>query len=718
MQPESGPEQRKPRQGKAGESRRPQRINISDLPADVRDSIGQPCDPADCSSCAPGDHLTCQFVETVVEQVPARILNARKGDLVLCPGDGRGTIGTLLGALRAPQVYTHMGIVVEDFTTIRHSTDIPDRMQAHPVGSLVGQPEPLDGFDPEMVKYGWPGTLTQTVDEAFQAQNPGIVPTAASQTPPYLYCDADNGTQPFSGPSPGNHCFSCNELSFNTVFGQDGTRRDPLVVSPCTAAEMAHPELRQILHAIADEAKGINGHYRFYAYSDATIAQKPSYFREGAMPVYHWSTDRNRWVAVENQVFDPDDPCAPPSRQSPVPSTVPVVCSSLPWLAVQKYNARQQQYTVVLFNRSDTGIHPLPGCTRLVPPNRAGFVPDPSGQTPDGLFFFSAEDRASAAQAFNSGLELNVKEQVAAAWNGIAEAIQSAEGTVPIPVLFALSVVLQCVSFVGWSVAGLAAILGISENSAADIIDFFSALPAHVANQICNAFASDDAADYSSDAWRTPGPGRAVGPDDIVWFWGPHRSFTPAVDGPTRVDGIYGQNRKLILQQPGWGTVARCAWAVSEGPAKVTGFASFSGTNGEPAVGALVQIACHEAWTNSDGFYEMVAPSGTYWGSARWQDPATGELWITQQEVKLPLLGQHAGTNFVLSPPPADFREVNINVSGDAVEGSVWAQGNWPPIGASGTVYLGPRGNPNDPGDSAGLTGQWASGPMIYQDTH
>jgi hypothetical protein len=48
-----------------------------------------------------------------------------------------------------------------------------------------------------------------------------------------------------------------------------------LIVSPCRSLE-TNP-VRDALHAIAEEVKRIRGHYRFFAYSDATIALNPGF---------------------------------------------------------------------------------------------------------------------------------------------------------------------------------------------------------------------------------------------------------------------------------------------------------------------------------------------------------------------------------------------------------------------------------------------------------
>jgi hypothetical protein len=314
-------------------------------------------------------------------------------------------------------------------------------------------------------------------------------------------------------------------------------------------------------------------------------------------------------------------------------------------------------------------------------------------------------------------LQLNVQQEIAAKWSKIAHDIEQAEGKT-IPVLAILSVVLGIAAYVGWSIAELAAILGITQAHANDIIELFTQMPAHVANQMCNTFAFDHATDYQSESWKAPGVGRAVGPNDIVWFWDPTLSFATAGTPRIIARGIYGQNQKLILQQPGWGTVPKCQWTFSPFFVRLEGFVRLNATpQPVPAAGAVVKIACQETMTNSDGHYTLEAvPTGNFWARAGWQSPQTGEWWSVQEEVTVPIGG--GPHDFVLTPPPVDFREVDMNVSGDADEGSIWAHGYNDIGGASGTIYLGPRGNPADPNDKTGWTGKWSSGGMIYQDTH
>src|ERR1700678_570006 len=105
----------------------PPAISVNDLPPDAQRLLGTPCNFRDCS-CQVSPNVTCQVVSTAQQWLPAQLANARKGALILCSDDGRGTIGTLLGALNAPQTFSHMGIMVDDYLTIRHSTMSDERM--------------------------------------------------------------------------------------------------------------------------------------------------------------------------------------------------------------------------------------------------------------------------------------------------------------------------------------------------------------------------------------------------------------------------------------------------------------------------------------------------------------------------------------------------------------------------------------------------------------
>lgn len=198
-------------------------------------------------------------------------------------------------------------------------------------------------------------------------------------------------------------------------------------------------------------------------------------------------------------------------------------------------------------------------------------------------------------------------------------------------------------------------------------------------------------------------------------FGKPTISFEPTKD-KTIVRGIYGENVTLQLQQPGPGSIPVCAWSYSPGPGQLSGMVRLKGqpTTGAGVGFANVSIACAETITNHDGFYALDLAAGNYWAVATWQDPKTSDSWKINEVVKIKFGGETVH-DFILNPPPIDFRQVVIDVQGDAVEGTILAKG-WTPIFSSGFIPLGPRGNPAIPSDAAGLTGTWKSGDMVFSE--
>ena len=94
----------------------------------------------------------------------AIIVNALRGDTVL--SHACGIIGSLLSSVNPPQKYSHTGIMIRYNDTIRHSTAIEKRFQDYPHDGTLGKP--TDGIEENILKYGWPGTITQSIDQAFR----------------------------------------------------------------------------------------------------------------------------------------------------------------------------------------------------------------------------------------------------------------------------------------------------------------------------------------------------------------------------------------------------------------------------------------------------------------------------------------------------------------------------------------------------------------------
>ena len=282
--------------------------------------VGQECDPDNVPDNLP-DGMVCQLTSEVQwRYVPGRILNAKKGDCLLDPG-GPGLIGQLLRQVTPPQFYSHCGIMTKNHIQLSHSTGSDDWLKDHPQGKFLGQ-GPTEGFDPAAVKYVWPGTVTQTIDNAFYGE--WIV---SPDTGPYKIAD----------------------FSFAPDLSNSHTMVRPLVVKPNPFEETA--AVRSSLHAIADEALDIRGHYRFYCYTKPEIALGP----EGVAGA------DSGWAQ----------------------GTLATTCSSFIWLAAQHASVKLE------------GPNKITSADDLEPKDvEDGAAVDSS--TLDGLYFYSAAERQAA----------------------------------------------------------------------------------------------------------------------------------------------------------------------------------------------------------------------------------------------------------------------------------------------------------------------------------
>jgi len=195
---------------------------------------GEECDPWNLPAVIP-DGLVCMPTqETRSVLMPPRFMNAKKGDLVLSPGDG-GLIAKVLAAVEPPQPYSHSGIMTRNRDEVTHSTASEDRiMDEYFAGS--------DGIRPDALKYLWPGVITQSVDLAVNGEK---------------RVDPETGKEYTIG-------------GFSSMESADSAAT-AMVVKPDPLTET--PALRAKLHEIADWAAKQAGrsHYRFYCYTDPTI---------------------------------------------------------------------------------------------------------------------------------------------------------------------------------------------------------------------------------------------------------------------------------------------------------------------------------------------------------------------------------------------------------------------------------------------------------------
>jgi hypothetical protein len=61
----------------------------------------------------------------------------------------------------------------------------------------------------------------------------------------------------------------------------------------------------------------------------------------------------------------------------------------------------------------------------------------------------------------------------------------------------------------------------LSPTDATDLVVGLTHMPEHVANGVCNAFAYDTPEKVNEQAWKQPGIGKSVSPDDILNYWDP-----------------------------------------------------------------------------------------------------------------------------------------------------------------------------------------------------
>jgi hypothetical protein len=284
--------------------------------------VGQECDPVNVPDNLP-DGMVCQLTSEVHwRYVPGRVLNAKKGDCLLDPG-GPGLVGQLLRQVTPAQFYSHCGIMTKNHIEMTHSTGSDDWLKDHPAGSFLGQ-GPTEGFDPAAVKYLWPGTVTQTIDNAYYGE--------------WI-------TSPDTGP------YKIADFSFAPDLSDSSTIVRPLVVKPNPFDETA--SVRSKLHAIAEAALAIHGHYRFYCYTKPEISLGP----EG--------------------VAGPDSGWAK--------GTIATTCSSFIWLAAQHANVKLEGPNKITSADDLEAKDVTPGGAAV------------DGSTLDGLYFYTATERQTAA---------------------------------------------------------------------------------------------------------------------------------------------------------------------------------------------------------------------------------------------------------------------------------------------------------------------------------
>jgi hypothetical protein len=120
--------------------------------------------------CTPGDDperpgLSCQAASDLngnpeYDFDRAYVQNALKGDAIL--SHACGLIGGLLASVNPPRIFSHSGMMVSHYDQIRQSTAAEERYFENADG---------DGIETNVLKFGWPGTITLSVDEAYKGKS-------------------------------------------------------------------------------------------------------------------------------------------------------------------------------------------------------------------------------------------------------------------------------------------------------------------------------------------------------------------------------------------------------------------------------------------------------------------------------------------------------------------------------------------------------------------
>jgi hypothetical protein len=585
--------------------------------------------PCNCDECVSDPAYTCCYTGDDVSISAVYIANAYRGHLILSPGGANGAIGGLLHQLDPPQHFSHMGIMVADYDLIRHTTAVPKRLTAEEyyTGSILGVKAPIDGLNPDHVEFGWPGSVTQSVEQVFFADRYG------GQTPPGLP-GTYTGSDLLDKESPSGRSYTVAAISLDPVSDNGIDWFPALVVKPCKLLE--NSAIDAALNRIADQALKLYAHYRFYCYTSALIADDPNYWR---IPTEMLAAQPD-WDPVTMKWIDWSDPARVKWVSAP---TAPGVCSVFPWLAVQQANKAGNPKIILDWadNRADALGEAGGACRRALAPEWT--TDTPTGI--DGLYKYSSASRIRAADWLQDSLSKEVFDslkQNLAGQGGVMKTVATAIDDVGRGAFIIAAevgeaaIVALLTPIVGPVVAAV-----LDAAFAAQLIELLYDMPNDIANQVCTSFAFDchrgfptdtrcvdalgrEIKDVDSKNWSdAPGDGLTVSPDDIHMFWD-----APAAgrgDPREQLFGVYGYNTPV---RPVVGVVrkARCELVRSTGVATIQGDVRF---RGRKVFGAYVKVNCNHTTTHDaePGYRLLVRSGGQYKVIARYEDPKIGILY-------------------------------------------------------------------------------------------
>src|SRR5512133_540800 len=202
-------------------------------------STGDVCDPENPGTPPAGGVYSCQPTGEWAVASPgwtpqARIAKAQKGDTVMIRSCS-GFVRHVVSALVPHQLYTHVGLMTQNYVELRHSTGESAYIGNHVVGLK-------NRIEENALRYLWPGTITESIEEAFDSGRDLTGPDGL-------------GYARVKGFAPGEvRCPNEQDIVF------------PRILKPAPDVEN---QVRPILHVAADKSRAIFGHYRFGQYSSA-----------------------------------------------------------------------------------------------------------------------------------------------------------------------------------------------------------------------------------------------------------------------------------------------------------------------------------------------------------------------------------------------------------------------------------------------------------------
>jgi hypothetical protein len=351
-----------------------------------------------CDDCVSDPAFTCSYTGKDESIELVYVANAYRGNLILCPGGANGSIGGLLHKLDPPQHYSHMAIMVADYDLMRHTTAVPSRLSAkeYYTGSILGVSAPVDGLNVDHVQFGWPGSVTQSAEQVFFADTYRTSLTPPGMAGPY---QGSNLTDKES-PSPSGKSYPVAALSFQSISDDGKTWFPALVVKPCPLLETA--DVNEALNRVADQALKLFAHYRFYCYSDGLIGGIPDF--SGPPTEVSDSLPKRDPVTLKWMDWTGVHWTKRP--------TIPAVCSSFVWQAVQEANKSGLPKIVLDWAKSRADALGEHGgqCKREVPPDwLADTAP---GGTTAGLYVYDEAERTKAANWLNDSLSNQIYESL------------------------------------------------------------------------------------------------------------------------------------------------------------------------------------------------------------------------------------------------------------------------------------------------------------------